>query len=171
MSNEIEDVDMEETPAKEKVDPKILEIKNQLDPVELIKEGYVTVTLEVKPNILLAKYRSLTGEQVKSINQESSRFAAPKYEDIRDGGRRIKEDAPSRQELLDFVMYTTLSHSLLEVNGDSLGKTRLERTKSIQKMDAVVVGAIYKKMHQFFSAVGLLFEDEDDTKQVDTLKN
>lgn len=163
MSDELDNVD-------QKPDKKVLEIKEKLDAVELIQNGFVTATLDVKPNILVAKYRSLTGEQVKSINQESSKFAAPKYEDLRDGGRRIKEDAPSRQELLDFVMYTTLSHSLLEVNGNSMGNTRQERVKSIQKMDATIIGAIYKKMHQFFSAVSLLFEDDDD-KQVDTLKN
>ena len=174
MSNELELETQEQTEETKEITPidkKILEIKEQLDPVELIDNGYVTATLTVKSNLLIAKFKSLTGEQVRAINHESSKFAAPKYDSDKDGTRKVIQDPPSRQELLDFVMYETLSHTLLEVNGKSIGKTKAERLKKIPSMDATVVTALYKKAHQFFSAVALLFNDDDEDKQVDTLKN
>ena len=162
-----------EEPKKEltESDKKVLEIREQLNIGDLISKGYLTIELEVKPDILKGKFRSLSGEQVKAINKDVARFASPKYTINKSGERKLTDDAPTQQEILDYIKYRNLSESLLEVNEVSLGRSQAERDKKLDKLDSSIVTALYYKMRQFFAAVSLLFPDEDQEKQLDSLKN
>jgi len=167
---------VEEKAALSEYDKKVLEIKNSLDPAELVTNGFLSLVLDVRPGILAGKFKSLSGEQVRVINKEVAKFANPKYEtyDNPVTGKRermIVVDPPTKQEIDDYATYLMLAQALLEVNGESLGDDPRERYQKLHKLDSTLVTALYRKLLQFLTAVRLLFPDEDQEKQLEALKN
>jgi hypothetical protein len=146
----------------------VLDLTKQLPIMDLLKDGYMTVTMDVGSGIK-GTFRTLVYSQLETIANEVSRFQQQR-ELRKIGDKEHLVWQPTLEETRVYQVKRTLAESLVAIMDRPIGQVTGEKIQYLNGLDGMLVNALYRKMQQFFTATSLLFPSDNQKELIETLK-
>ncbi|HUW13824.1 MAG TPA: hypothetical protein VM537_29140 [Anaerolineae bacterium] len=159
-------------------DLEVIEMADQLDPAELVMEGFIAVELEVLGQEFTASVKSFKQQDWSDIRRDVSEFrrGIEVFKDVPDPSSpgktmQVTETIlPFPDEVLEFMQLRQLAQGVLGVNGVPYPNDWGARAGALQQLASPAYDALLREYTKFLQAVGTLFPDKPMKEKMEELK-
>lgn len=159
-------------------DKEVLEMAEQLDPAQLVMDGFIAVELEILGEAFTASVKSFKQQDWVDIRRDVSEFrrGLEVFKEISDPEnpgqvKQIPETIlPFPDEVLEFTQLRQLAQGVLGINGTPYPEDWGARAGMLQQLASPAYEALLREYTKFLQAVGTLFPDKPTKEKMEELK-
>jgi len=158
-------------------DREVLEMADQLDPSQLVMDGFMLTELEIHPALSItvkSLKKSDRTEIAKDVNEFRRGIEVTKdLPDLDNPGQTkkvLETIVPFPEEIHEFAQLRRLSQGIVGVNGAAYPDHWSQRAGLLEGLATPVYDAMLREFFKFLDAVGTMFPDRPTQEKMEELK-